>query len=123
MNTDLDKVLGFDKLALPLLNRFLRDGARRLVIRGPSGTGKTTLASSISDLVVEAGCSVVWLRGDAGRIEESYFPVRSALQASSISRLIGKGAKILGGLAEDFLPMGRTTAKTLVALLPRGSLE
>jgi tetratricopeptide (TPR) repeat protein len=120
--TDLDKVLGFDQLALPLTNRFLKDGARRSVIRGPSGTGKTTLARLVSDLVVEAGCSVVWLRGDAGRTEESYFPIRSALQTGSINRVIGKGAKILGGLAEDFLPMGRATAKALVALLPRGSL-
>ncbi|WP_027526116.1 AAA family ATPase [Bradyrhizobium sp. Ec3.3] len=118
MTADLSELLGFDHLVPLLTKRFIEEGAKRLVIRGPSGTGKTTLARAVSQNIADAGCSIVWLRGDAGRTEESYFPIRSALQTGSISRLLGKGAKLIGGLAEDFLPMGRATAKTLVSLLP-----
>jgi len=121
MTANLNDVLGFDRLIPSLTKRFVHDQAKRLVIRGPSGTGKTTLALAVSERIADAGCSVIWLRGDAGRAEESYFPIRSVLQTGNIGRLIGRGAKLLSGLAEDFLPMGRTTAKTLVGLLPSGS--
>ena len=120
---ELDKLLGFESDASFLVAKFLNDAARRLVIRGPSGSGKTSLAKSVSDRVVDAGCTVVWLRGDAGRVEEQCYPLSSALKPGGIGRFLGVSTQIVGGLAEDFLPAGKATAKVLLSLLPRGESD
>ena len=44
---ELDRILGFDHQITLLAARFLNDRAKRLVVRGPSGVGKTTLAQSM----------------------------------------------------------------------------
>ncbi|MFZ5736579.1 MAG: AAA family ATPase [Pseudomonadota bacterium] len=121
MATPLSRILKFDLLAAALVEAVIRHSARRFTILGPSGTGKTNLAREASELLTELGCGVVWLNGDVGRKEERYYPIRSTLRSGNVSNLFGKGAKILSGLAEDFLPMGRSTAKTIVSLLPTGS--
>ena len=116
--TDLDVVLGFDREADKLATRLLKHHAKRGSILGPSGTGKTHLAQSVAAKFANAGFSVVWLRGDEGRKGESFYPMIAALRPGTSDRVMSKGAEILKGLAEDFLPKGKATAKALISLIP-----
>lgn len=103
-----------------MLMGLLVDGrAKRLAIRGPSGTGKTCLAQSFSNLATGSGCTVMWLRGDAGRTEESFYPIHAVLRPTSTKRWLGRGARLVEGLVEDFLPRGKATAKAFISLLPQ----
>ncbi|MDE2351910.1 MAG: AAA family ATPase [Alphaproteobacteria bacterium] len=116
--TDLGKTLGFDRKISFLKERVLVDRAKRLVLRGPSGTGKSTLAKSVALAVEHAGYDVVWLRGDPGRTKECYHPLRLALEPSQMRRFASRGLRIVESLVEDLLPAGKTTAKTIMSLLP-----
>ena len=118
--TELDHILGFDSQIAFLTDRFLNDRVKRLVVRGPSGVGKSTLVKSVARNVEAAGQEVIWLRGDPGRTGESYFPIRAALQPGTFSRFFDRGIRLAEGLVGDFLPMGKATAKALIALLPHG---
>ena len=120
---DLNQLLGFDRNIAFLSKRFLEDDARRLAIRGPSGSGKTTVASALAETITQHACGVVWLQGDAGRTQENYYPIMSAIQPVGMARFFTKGTRVLEGIAEDFLPKGKATAKALISLLPQSPDE
>jgi tetratricopeptide (TPR) repeat protein len=120
--SELDGLLGFDRNASVLVEKFL-SGARRLTIKGPSGSGKTTLGKSVSDKIAESDCTAIWLRGDPGRTEQQFYPLTPALKPHIFGRILGVGTKIFEGIAEDFLPTGKGTAKALLSLLPSGDAQ
>jgi len=114
---ELDGLLGFDRDISDLVTKF-SNGVRRLAIKGPSGSGKTTLGKSAAGKIAESNCSVIWLRGDPGRSEQQLYPLTPALKPHALERMLGVGSKIFGGIADDFLPVGKGTAKALLSLFP-----
>lgn len=81
----LSKILGHDSISDEILDRLLGCPTQKVLITGPSGTGKTWLARSIGARWRDAGGIALRVEGDSLNASRGLFPFHATLSRVSAS--------------------------------------
>lgn len=84
-----------------------------VLVKGHSGTGKTTFATELANRLAIRSFQAIFLKGDMGRTHQEYYPFLNLLRSRSWLR---EGKEVIKAAADE-LPAGRGIVKRAIDLL------